>query len=79
MGNRHPSIAPYDTFAAADGEFVLSVGNDEQFQRLAQVLGRPDLGGDAQYPTNAARVAHYPALRTELTAAFASSAAGRVD
>ena len=34
MGNRHPSIAPYDTFAAADGEFVLSVGNDDQFRRL---------------------------------------------
>ena len=36
MGNRHPSIAPYDTFAAADGEFVLSVGNDEQFARLCR-------------------------------------------
>ena len=40
MGNRHPSIAPYDTFAAADGEFVLAVGNDEQFARLCRVLGR---------------------------------------
>src|SRR4051794_24358755 len=38
MGNRHPSIAPYDTFAAADGAFVLSVGNDDQFRRLCGVL-----------------------------------------
>src|SRR5438045_2614645 len=36
MGNRHPSIAPYDTFAAADGEFVLSGGNHDQFPRLAR-------------------------------------------
>src|SRR5437763_16926321 len=41
MGNRHPSIAPYDTFAAADGEFVLAVGNDEQFRRSTAVLARP--------------------------------------
>ena len=39
MGNRHPSIAPYDTFAAADGDFVLSVGNDDQFRRLARGSG----------------------------------------
>ena len=36
LGNRHPSIAPYDTFAAADGDFVLSVGNDDQFRRLSR-------------------------------------------
>src|SRR5207237_803456 len=40
MGNRHPSIAPYDTFTASDGDFVLSVGNDDQFGRL-RVLGNP--------------------------------------
>ena len=46
MGNRHPSIAPYDTFAAADGEFVLSVGNDDQFRRLcATSCGAPGAGG----------------------------------
>src|SRR5688572_4734723 len=38
MGNRHPSIAPYDTFSTSDGEFVLSVGNDDQFRRLTGVL-----------------------------------------
>ena len=36
MGNRHPSIAPYDTFEAADGEFVLAVGHDAQFARLVR-------------------------------------------
>ena len=55
MGNRHPSIAPYDTFPAADGDFVLSVGNDDQFGRLARVLGRAELAQDARFLTNADR------------------------
>jgi len=71
MGNRHPSIAPYDTFAAADGEFVLSVGNDEQFRRLAAVVNRDGLAGDPRFATNADRVARYGELRQDLSAAFA--------
>jgi formyl-CoA transferase/CoA:oxalate CoA-transferase len=67
MGNRHPSIAPYDTFAAADGDFVLSVGNDDQFRRLSQVLGRPELAVDPRFTTNANRVANHVALREELS------------
>jgi crotonobetainyl-CoA:carnitine CoA-transferase CaiB-like acyl-CoA transferase len=72
LGNRHPSIAPYDTFAAADGDFVLSVGNDDQFRRLSQVLGRPGLSADPRFTTNANRVANHEALRGELTALFAA-------
>lgn len=68
MGNRHPSIAPYDTFPAADGDFVLSVGNDDQFRRLAAVLRRPALAEDARYRTNADRVVNAAALRVELSA-----------
>jgi len=67
MGNRHPSIAPYDTFTAADGDFVLSVGNDDQFRRLSQVLGRPGLAADPRFTTNANRVANHEALRGELS------------
>ena len=72
MGNRHPSIAPYDTFTAANGEFVLSVGNDDQFRRLAGILRRPELGIDPQYATNADRVRHYDALRDTLSRLFSS-------
>ena len=72
MGNRHPSIAPYDTFTAADGEFVLSVGNDDQFRRLAGILRRPELGIDPQYATNADRVRHYDALRDTLSRLFSA-------
>src|SRR3954465_8795008 len=70
MGNRHPSIAPYDTFAAADGEFVLAVGNDDQFRRLAAVVNRPGLVRDPRFATNADRVVHYEALRDDLCDAF---------
>jgi len=72
MGNRHPSIAPYDTFAAADGEFVLSVGNDDQFRRLARVLDAPALAADPRFATNADRVRNYDALRQELSSRLAS-------
>jgi len=72
MGNRHPSIAPYDTFTAADGEFVLSVGNDDQFRRLAGILRRPELGIDPQYASNADRVRHYDALRDTLSRLFSA-------
>jgi crotonobetainyl-CoA:carnitine CoA-transferase CaiB-like acyl-CoA transferase len=67
MGNRHPSIAPYDTFSTSDGEFVLSVGNDDQFRRLAGVLRRPGLADDHRFRTNADRVLHGEALRAELS------------
>lgn len=67
MGNRHPSIAPYDTFAAANGDFVLSVGNDDQFRRMCEVLGAPALVGDPRFVTNADRVRNGEALRNELS------------
>jgi crotonobetainyl-CoA:carnitine CoA-transferase CaiB-like acyl-CoA transferase len=72
MGNRHPSIAPYDTFTASDGDFVLSVGNDDQFRRLAELLQRPELAADPRFATNASRVMHYDALRSALQPLFAS-------
>ena len=66
LGNAHPSIAPYELFAAADRELVVAVGNDRQFAAFAETLGRPDLAADARYSTNEARVAHRSALRAEV-------------
>ena len=60
MGNRHPSIAPYDTFDAADGEFVLAVGQDAQFARLCEITGLHALARDPRFATNAGP---RPALR----------------
>jgi crotonobetainyl-CoA:carnitine CoA-transferase CaiB-like acyl-CoA transferase len=60
LGNRHPSIVPYETFAASDGEFVLAVGNDDQWCRFCQVAGLPE---DARFATNRQRVTGYDQLR----------------
>ena len=70
LGNQHPSISPYDTFGTGDGDFVLAVGNDEQFRRMAVLLGRAPLADDPRYATNPARVANYTALRAILQDAF---------
>ena len=58
MGNAHPNIVPYQTFAVADGFVVIAVGNDGQFARLAAVLGQPALAQDIRFATNPARVEH---------------------
>lgn len=55
-GNAHPNIVPYQVFAASDGWFALAVGNDKQFAHLCELVGRPELGSDERFATNAVRV-----------------------
>jgi crotonobetainyl-CoA:carnitine CoA-transferase CaiB-like acyl-CoA transferase len=66
MGNAHPSVAPYDLFAAADGNLVLAVGTDGQFRALTDVIGCPELAEDERFATNSARVANREALHDRL-------------
>lgn len=73
LGTRHPSIAPFEAFAAADGQLVVAVGNDALFRRLVETLGIPTLADDARFATNAARCTHLPALRAALAARFATA------
>jgi len=61
-GNAHPNIVPYQAFATKDGHVVIAVGNDTQFVRFADVLGRPDLAADPRFARNASRVANRAAL-----------------
>lgn len=68
MGNRHPSIAPYETLHCRDGMLAVACGNDGQFVRLAKALGVAGLADDERFATNPARVAH----RDELVAAMES-------
>jgi crotonobetainyl-CoA:carnitine CoA-transferase CaiB-like acyl-CoA transferase len=63
MGNRHPTIVPYETFPARDGDFVVAVGNDEQWRRFCAAIGAPELADDERFATNRTRVANYDALR----------------
>jgi crotonobetainyl-CoA:carnitine CoA-transferase CaiB-like acyl-CoA transferase len=60
LGNRHPSIVPYETFTASDGDFVLAVGNDDQWQTFCGVAGLVD---DGRFATNRQRVSGYDSLR----------------
>lgn len=62
LGNRHPSIAPYETLRCADGPLAVAVGNDDQFRRFATVLGVPEAADDPRFATNPSRVAHRDAL-----------------
>ena len=63
LGNRHPTIVPYETFEASDGTFVIAVGNDDQWRRFCATAGLDALATDARFATNRDRVAHYDLLR----------------
>jgi crotonobetainyl-CoA:carnitine CoA-transferase CaiB-like acyl-CoA transferase len=60
LGNRHPTIVPYETFSASDGEFVLAVGNDDQWRRFCGVAL---LAEEERFATNRQRVLAYNELR----------------
>ncbi|WP_327668956.1 MULTISPECIES: CoA transferase [unclassified Streptomyces] len=67
MGNKHPSIAPYEVLDAKDRPLALAVGNDRQFGALCAELGVPGLAEDPRFASNTARVAHREELLAELT------------
>jgi crotonobetainyl-CoA:carnitine CoA-transferase CaiB-like acyl-CoA transferase len=71
-GNRHPSIAPYQTYPSADGMFALAAASEVLWKRLCEEIGRPELLSDARFATNAARVAHVGELERELNSVFGS-------
>jgi crotonobetainyl-CoA:carnitine CoA-transferase CaiB-like acyl-CoA transferase len=75
LGNRHPSITPYETYRAADAEIAVACGNDALFRRLCGAIGRPELADDERYATNTARLEHRDALTGDLEAAFATAPA----
>jgi crotonobetainyl-CoA:carnitine CoA-transferase CaiB-like acyl-CoA transferase len=71
MGNAHPNVVPYQDFPTADGDMILAIGNDGQFAKLCEAMGRPDWATDARFASNTARVANrqalIPLLRGETT------------
>lgn len=68
LGNRHPSIAPYQLFPASDRPVVIAVGTDRQFTQLCEALGVPEAASDPRFKTNAARVSHVEELDGIITA-----------
>lgn len=71
-GTAHPNIQPQRTFACADGDIVIVVGNDAQFATLCGVLGTPELAQDPRYLTNSQRVKNQDSLDPILDAIFAA-------
>ncbi len=55
-GNAHANIVPYQSFQASDGWFAIAVGNDKQFVRLCEMLGKPEIAVDEKFATNSVRV-----------------------
>lgn len=72
LGNRHPSLAPYETFETSDGFVILGVGNDALWRKFCAVVERADLLADPRFAVNAGRVTHYDALRALLAPLLAS-------
>ena len=70
-GNAHPNLAPYQSFSAMDGDFIVAVGNDRQFTALCQALGLIEMAKDKRFTTNADRLKNRTLLVAELNAAFA--------
>ena len=61
-GNKHPNIQPQDVFPVKDGHLVLAVGNDDQFRRFCEAIGRTDWADDPRFATNKERVRNLDTL-----------------
>ena len=72
LGNAHPNIVPYETFATADGEIAVAVGSERQWPRFAAAIGAPELTHDPRFATNGARVANRDVLRPLVAARLAA-------
>ena len=67
-GNSHGNLAPYANFPTKGRNIVVGAGNDTQFRKLVQMLGKPELADDPRFKTNKDRLAHKPELEAELRA-----------
>ena len=77
MGNAHPSLFPYEPLPTADGELIITAGNDGQFRRLCAAIGIPDVADDPRFVHNQDRTARRDELRPLLVQAL--STRGRSD
>jgi len=71
LGNPHPNIAPYEKYATATGDIFIAIGNDGQFRKLCEHVGRAELARDPRFLTNGDRVRNRPALVEQMAAVFA--------
>ncbi len=72
LGNVHPNIVPYQVFSTSDGDIVLAIGNDSQFQRFCEFAGIPEVASEKKFHTNDARVRNRDALTAILNPVLAA-------
>jgi CoA:oxalate CoA-transferase len=77
MGNRHPSIAPFEPYDTADRQLIVAAGNDAMFERLCQALGRPELATDPRFATNPDRTRNVEELKQVLEAVLRTAPAAK--
>lgn len=70
IGNRHPSITPFEAFKAKDGYVIIAVGNDALWAKFCDLIGRPELIQDERFTTNPKRTENQPALKAILDEVF---------
>ncbi len=75
LGNRHPTITPFQAVAASDTHFVIAVGNDALWDKFCKAIGHEGLLGDARFTTNPDRTRHIAELDRLLTDIFAGKTA----
>jgi CoA:oxalate CoA-transferase len=68
IGNRHPSITPFEPYATADRPLIIAAGNDALFGRVCRALGRPELAAEPRYRTNQDRTHRADELKADLEA-----------
>ncbi len=67
-GNAHASLVPYQSFSTVDGEIVVAVGNDAQWQRFCTALERQDLAQSPRWRTGEGRIVGRDELVAQLAA-----------
>ncbi|SDF20758.1 CaiB/BaiF CoA transferase family protein [Sporolituus thermophilus] len=72
LGNRHPSITPFEAFTAKDGYVIVGAGNDRLWEKLCNLIGRPDLVADERFVTNAKRTQNVKELKVILDDVFSA-------
>jgi len=69
-GNPHPNLVPYDKFKTKTCEIFIASGNNGQFRKLCELIGKPEMADDPRFADNGKRNVNRDVLTAELTAAF---------
>ena len=72
QGNTHPNIVPYQPFAASDQPIIIAIGNNRQFERLAEICGHGEWAIDPRFADNGSRVSNRAAMVEEIAAVIAT-------